>query len=159
MSKQRFTAEILKAKGFNVSENGAFQKHDSSVKTEQKQKARGKFSNVKKNDKGMNKTESTYSLHLEARKLAGEIHDYWFEKMTLKIADDTRLTVDFLIQMRDGSLQLHDTKGHRKIYTDDAKVKMKVAANMFPFEFFVVFPRKESQGAGWDVEAVKTDHM
>lgn len=121
--------------------------------------AKGRFSNVKKDNSGMNKTESQYSRHLDALKSAKQIHDWWFEKITLKIAPDTRLTVDFMVQRIDGGLELHDAKGSRHIYQDDAKVKMKVAANMFPFDFYVVFPRTQKMGGGdWDIEKVKTDN-
>ena len=35
----------------------------------------------------MNRTESEYAaLYLEPRKLAGEIKDYWFERVTLRLA-------------------------------------------------------------------------
>lgn len=119
-----------------------------------KPKGRGRFSNVKKNAAGMNKTEASYALYLDALKQSGEIHDYWFEGLTLKLAPDTRLTMDFLIQKNDGHLELHDTKGSRFIYQDDAKVKVKLAAQMFPFEFFIVFPRTQKMGGGWDIEPV-----
>lgn len=124
-----------------------------------KVKAKGRFSNVKKNDSGMNKTESHYASHLEILKQSKQIHDYWFEKVTLKIAPDTRLTMDFMIQNIDGTLELHDVKGSRFIYQDDAKVKVKTAAIMFPFDFYVVFPRTQKMGGGaWDIEKVKTDN-
>lgn len=121
-----------------------------------KKPGRGRFSVAKKNDAGMNKTEATYALHLDALKMAKEIHEWWFEKITLKLAPDTRLTVDFMIQKMDGTLELHDVKGSLFIYQDDAKVKMKTAAEMFPFRFAVVIPRKQKDGGGYDVMEVKT---
>jgi hypothetical protein len=79
---------------------------------------------------GMNKWEKARAVDLEAAKRAGTIADWWFERLTLKLADDTRYTPDFLVQDLDGSLRLEEVKG---FWRDDAKVKIKVAAAQFPF--------------------------
>jgi hypothetical protein len=97
----------------------------------------------------MNKTEKRYAEHLEAEKQAGEILWYAFEAIKLKLADRTYLTVDFFVLRKDGSLEAHDCKGAKAIVTDDARVKMKVAASMFPWPFFFAYPVK---GGGWQVE-------
>lgn len=93
-----------------------------------------------------NKTEAAYMALLEARKRAGEILWYQFEGITLKLADDTRYTPDFFVLMADGSLECHETKG---FWRDDARVKIKVAASMFPFRFVAA---KKAKGGGWDLE-------
>ncbi len=80
----------------------------------------------------MNKLETRYSLILDARKAAGEIVEYWFEAITLKLAPDCRYTVDFFVQLADGTFEAHETKGR---WMDDARVKIKVAADKFPFSF------------------------
>jgi hypothetical protein len=157
MSSKRFDKDLLTAKGYVPDGRGGWVPAKDMIDKHARPKGRGRFSRVKKNDKGMNKTEASYALHLEARKLAGEIHDYWFEQLTLKLTDDTRLTIDFLIQLKDGHLELHDTKGSKFIYQDDAKVKMKVAASMFPFHFVVVYPRTQKLGGGWDLVPVFKD--
>lgn len=102
----------------------------------------------------MNKTEAAYDLHLDALKHHGDILWYRFEGITLKIAPDCRLTMDFVVLAADGTLELHDTKGSPRIWTDDAKVKMRVAASQFPFVFKVVFPLPKKDGGGWRVETV-----
>lgn len=102
----------------------------------------------------MNKTEAAYAEHLEARRRAGEVAWFKFEGVKLRLADNCFLTVDFAVMLADGSLELHDVKGSRAIYADDAKVKMKVAAEAYPFVFRVAFPRQKKLGGGWDVEAV-----
>ena len=98
----------------------------------------------------MNKTEQAYDQRLKLLMHAGEIVWYKFEGIKLRLADKTFLTVDFAVMGANGLLEMHDVKGARAIYTDDAKVKMKVAASLYPFRFVVAFPRK----GGWDIEEV-----
>lgn len=102
----------------------------------------------------MNATERDYGHELEQRKRAGEVSWYRFEGVKLRLADSTFLTVDYAVMRADGALEMHDVKGSRAIYMDDAKVKMKVAAEMYPFVFRVVYPRRKRDGGGWDIEEV-----
>lgn len=101
-----------------------------------------------------NKTERAYAQHLDQQKLAGLIQWYRFEPMKLKLAEKTTLTVDFAVLRADGVLELHDVKGSWAIYTEDARVKMKVAAEAFPFVFKVVVPRSSRHGGGWEMREV-----
>lgn len=102
----------------------------------------------------MNKTESAYALHLEMLKASGKILWWKFEGVTFRLAGRCSLTPDFLILLADGALQVHDAKGSPHVFTDDAKVKMKVAARDFPFPFFVCFPRSKREGGGWVIEEI-----
>ena len=102
----------------------------------------------------MNKTEAAYAQYLEAKKAAGEVAWYKFEAMKLRLADNTFLTVDFAVMLSEGLLEMHDVKGSKSIYMDDAKVKMKVAADMYPLVFKVAYPRLKRDGGGWLVEDV-----
>lgn len=102
----------------------------------------------------LNKTESAYRDRLESLKHAGEIADYWFEGMKLRLADNTFYTGDFLVQLPTGELEIHEVKGARAVFMDDAKVKIKVANERFPFVFRVAFPRPKRDGGGWDIERV-----
>ena len=95
----------------------------------------------------MNKTEAAYGVVLEARKRSGEIRDYWFEGITFKLADDVRYTPDYFVLMADWSCECHEVKG---FFRDDARVKVRVAARMYPFRFVVV--RKDR--AGFHLEEV-----
>lgn len=97
----------------------------------------------------MNKTEAAYDRHLRLQVQAGAILWHLFESIKLKLADNTHLTVDFAVMRADGVLEMHDVKGVEIIVTDDAKVKMKVAAKEFPFVFKFVYPIPKSQGGGW----------
>ena len=87
----------------------------------------------------MNGLEKRYAAHLELRRQTGEIADWKFEPLKLKLAPATFYGPDFGVQRLDGSVELHETKGH---WEDDARVKVKVAAAMFPWFRFV--------GARWD---------
>ena len=100
----------------------------------------------------MNKTETAYAAQLELRKSAGEVAWYRFEGVKLRLAESTFLTVDFAVMLSDGQLQMHECKGSKSIFTDDARVKMKVAAEAYPFLFLVVYPRSKRDGGGWLVE-------
>lgn len=116
----------------------------------QKMQAKGRLA------KGaMNKTEANYAAYLDELKLAGDVAWWKFEAIKLTLANNTSLTVDFAVMLACGALEMHDVKGARAIYTDDAKVKMKVAAQMFPFTFRVAFPVKKADGGGWDIEEVR----
>ena len=100
----------------------------------------------------MNKTEARYQAEiLEPRKQAGEIAWYRFEGITLKLAPDTRYTPDFFVMLANGELEAHEVKG---FFTDDAKVKTKIAADMFPIRFFIIKARTKKDGGGWEIKEV-----
>lgn len=117
---------------------------------------------VKCGNHKMNRWEQEYAMELEARKRAGEILWYGFEAIKLKLTGGTFYTPDFsLWVMMEGQslgyewvaaephLQFHEVKGHLR---DDANVKFKVAAELFPFaEFFMYRKRKAKEGFGWDL--------
>lgn len=94
----------------------------------------------------MNKLETAYSEHLEYRRFQGEVLWWKYEGVTLKLAKDTRYTPDFAVMMADGYIELHETKGFMR---DDARIKLFVAAEMFPFEFVLITARPKSDGGGW----------
>jgi hypothetical protein len=104
-----------------------------------------------------NKVEAAYEAHLELLKRAGEIEDFKFEGIKLRLADNTHFTPDFLVFDADGYVEIHDTKGTTKKaradgtkvaqpwIEEDAKIKLKVVAELFPFKVFAVFKTIE----GW----------
>lgn len=100
----------------------------------------------------MNNTERAYSQHLEALKTQGSVSWWKFEAITLKLADNCRLTMDFAVLLSNGELELHDVKGSKFMFQDDAKVKIKVAADTFPFRMKVAMPKAKREGGGWDIE-------
>lgn len=83
----------------------------------------------------MNRTETAYASYLEAQKVSGQVLWYQFEPMNLRLADRCFYKVDFLVMTGTGHLECHEVKGY---WTDDALVKIKVAAETFPFKFLAV---------------------
>lgn len=102
-----------------------------------------------KADTGMNKTEARYAEVLEARRRAGEVREYAFELVTLKLGHDCRWTPDFVVILADGTLELHEVKGGFE--REDALVKRKVAAAQTPFR--IVFAQY-TKASGWVVRPV-----
>lgn len=97
----------------------------------------------------LNKTEEAYRQHLEARKAAGEVAWYRFEGVKLRLADSTFYSPDFAVMLASGQMEMHEVKG---FWTDDARVKIKVAADQYPFEFVAVKAKTKRDGGGWAVE-------
>ncbi len=91
--------------------------------------------------KGMNKTEQTYSAYLDEQKAAGAVLWSGYEPLTFKLAHDCRYTPDFAVLMADHSITMIDTKaGIRSkagastyLCEEDSKIKIRVAARLFPF--------------------------
>jgi len=93
----------------------------------------------------MNKLERRYFDTLTMRKAQGEILDFWYEPVTFKLAFDTRYTPDFMIMFPTGLIAFHETKG---FWEEDAKIKIKCAADKFPF----IFTGVKWVSGGWSYE-------
>ncbi len=96
-----------------------------------------------------NKTELAYENMLESMRISGEILWYKFEGLKLRLADNTFYTPDFFVMMASGQLEAHEVKGH---WQDDARAKIKIAADMYPFRFVAAKPKAKKNGGGWDIE-------
>lgn len=94
----------------------------------------------------MNKTESAYAQHLELEKAAGEILWWRYEPMKLRLADGSYFTPDFGVLTRGCLFEFHETKG---FWRESARVRIKVAAEIFPFRFIAL---KRTAGGGWERE-------
>lgn len=97
----------------------------------------------------MNKTEQEYSEHLERLKHEGAVLWWKFEGLKLRLADNTFYTPDFAVMVKDGTMEVHEVKGY---WQDDARVKVKVASDQYPFRFIALTKRSKKSGGGWDVE-------
>lgn len=97
----------------------------------------------------MNKTEQAYAAYLTQLQAVGGILWHKFEGMKLRLADNTFYTPDFAVMRPDGQIELHEVKG---FWQDDARVKIKVAADMYPFKFLAIKARAKKSGGGWEVE-------
>ena len=81
--------------------------------------------------------------------LAGDILWFRFEGVKLRLADNTFYSPDYAVMRASGQLEMHEVKG---FWTDDARVKIKVAADQYPFEFIAVRAKPKKDGGGWSVE-------
>lgn len=102
----------------------------------------------------MNKTERLYSEELELMRLAGSIRQWKFGSLKLRLADRTWYHPDFVVVMPSGWICLDEIKGFER---EDAVVKFKVAAEMYPYFRFRMIKRIDgrwvvtrdlNQGAG-----------
>ena len=107
----------------------------------------------------MNKTEAAFAARLETLKQAGAVLWWMFEPIKLRLADATHFTPDFAYLDADGFLWMIDVKGttkdkqtgKSKAYTmEDARIKLKIGAELFPFRFATVFRVKGE----WRIEEV-----
>ncbi len=89
----------------------------------------------------MNKTEAKYSELLEQRQISGEILWFKFEGLKLRLADKTFYTPDFVLMLSNGEIELHEVKG---FWESAARVKIKVAAETFPFRFVAISWKKKA---------------
>lgn len=93
----------------------------------------------------MNSLETAYAEVLRARQLAGEVDRFFFESVKLRLADKTFYTPDFMVMLAGGEIEIHEVKGG--FIEDDAIVKLKVAAEMFPFKFILC--QKKNKKSDW----------
>jgi hypothetical protein len=97
----------------------------------------------------MNKTEAAYERDLRDAKSLGDIQWYRFEGLKLRLADNTFYTPDFAVMASDGVIECHEVKG---FWRDDARAKIKIAAEQYPFRFKAVQALAKKHGGGWKVE-------
>lgn len=100
---------------------------------------------------GINKTEREFFKELELRWKAGEVRWFDYEPIKLKLAKNTFYTPDFGAWLAEpNSFVFYEVKG---FWRDDARVKLKCAAEKFPFFSFVaVTKRSKKDGGGWKYE-------
>ena len=96
----------------------------------------------------MNRLESDYAQHLSLRQKAGDLEWFAYEAIKLRLADKTFVTVDFFLMLPTGQLEAHEVKG--SFIEDDAAVKLKVAATLYPFKFVLV----RHQGDQWELKEI-----
>lgn len=107
----------------------------------------GKVSKSVPHDHSMNKTERRYAGHLESLKMEGTIKDYLHEPFNIRLGKNTFYKPDFLVVTADNEIEVHEVKGY---WRDDAKVKIKVAAERVPwFRYKAIY----YNSSGWNEEA------
>jgi hypothetical protein len=126
-----------------LAENAGLSSAKKKNNTLQKLQALGRMKS-----RDMNKTETAYSQYLEALKVAGHVLWYEFEGVKLRLADNTHYTVDFMVMRANGELEAHEVKGGYAF--DDSLVKLKCAAEKFPWPFYLV----KKERSGWNITKV-----
>ena len=102
----------------------------------------------------MNKLESDYAAYLEQQKMANWILDYRFESFKLILVhgvpgkrNEMNYTPDFMLIANDNQVQFYEVKGY---WREDARLKIKMAAELFPWFSFYGVTRIKGQ---WEYEA------
>lgn len=93
-------------------------------------KVRGR--GVRRSPGEMNKLEAKYAERLKEMVYIGEIAWFAFDALKLRLAQKTFYEPDFLVIAASGDVEIHEVKG---FWEDDARVKIKVAAEKYPFRF------------------------
>ena len=106
----------------------------------------GAFARGRLLEGGMNKIEGDYANHLDLLKHAGDVLWWRYAPMRLRLADGSYYKPDFGVMMRDFLFEIHETKGH---WREAARVRIKVAAGLFPFKFIAI---TRAKGGGWERE-------
>lgn len=91
-----------------------------------------------KTPRRMNRTEQEHADHLQRLKIAGAIIDYRYEPFSLRLANNTFYIPDFLVVCAD-HFEIHEIKGG--FVREDARAKVKIAAEAFPWWTFHVFQK------------------
>lgn len=93
----------------------------------------------------LNKMEMEYAQVLDTLKITGDVLWYKFDGVKFRLADNTFYSPDFCVMTKDGQIEFHEVKG---FWLDDARVKIKVAADMYPFKFIAL----TKKGKEWKTE-------
>lgn len=97
---------------------------------------------MRQNTKGPNKLEQAFGAWLRAKYQA--VHE---QSVTLLLANGVRYTPDFVVYQ--GGVMAFETKGFMR---DDAAVKIKVAASVYPWiKFWLV---KKNGRTAWSMQEI-----
>jgi hypothetical protein len=95
-----------------------------------------------------NKTEARYDVHLRLLQCAGEILDYRWDAINLRLGPDVHYRPDFLVVYPD-RFEVHEVKGN--FCRDDARVKVRTAAAIYSWWKFKVVRWIKGN---WEVEEI-----
>ncbi len=119
-----------------------------------------------KNRYEMNGVEKSYSLVLASDP---EVHRSWHHPFRLRLCDNQFYEVDFLVQYKDGRVEIHETKvewtkeyksGAKKgkVFKqrgrEDSRNKLRVIAALYPFTVKIMSKIKAKDGGGWHEEVL-----
>lgn len=96
------------------------------------------------------KLEQAYDQYLAALKHGGEILQYWYHPLTIKLPGGLRYTPDFMVWPAEGRVQLHECKGWSKNLRD-GMTRLHIAGGIFIcYEWSLV---KQVKGQ-WEVRPI-----
>lgn len=105
---------------------------------------------LRQNSKGLNKTEAAFLAWLTVQSSSQAHRTILEQAITLRLGNGVRYTPDFFRPSPDAVF--YEVKGFMR---DDAAVKIKVAATLFPWwRFYLVTKRTKRQGGGWQIDRV-----
>lgn len=119
-------------------------------------KARGR---KRKQPGEMNGVERRMYAELTKDRDEGRIAEFAYESHKLRLADRLHYTPDFWILHNDGTIEFRETKAawrdkktkqFKPHWEDDARCKIKVAAELFPWYRFTAY--SDVRGKDWIVE-------
>ena len=70
--------------------------------------------------------------------------------LKFRLADNTFYTPDFAVMTANCGMECHEVKG---FWQDDARAKIKIAADLYPFRFIAIKAKAKKDGGGWSEEA------
>ena len=92
----------------------------------------------------MNRIENEQSLLLEREKRLGNIQDWRFEPMKIRLADNCTYLPDFMIVHNLGSIEFMEIKGPH--IREDALIKYKVAVELYPMFLWSMWQKTKEKG-------------
>ncbi len=123
-----------------------------------------RFARGRKSVRGeKNKTELRYEELLATRKMVGEIQDFAYEPIRLRLAADNAFYApDFGVLAADDVYECHEVKGGKlrpdgsvvALEEEAARVRRKVAAEIHPFRFVLAVERPKKAGGGFEVTII-----
>lgn len=98
----------------------------------------------------MNKLETAFAAELKLRLRAAELEWWAFEPFRFRIGTGAHYTPDFAALDHEAHLTLYEVKGR---WEEAARVRIKVAAHLYPMLRFVAVTRPPREG--WQYEEIR----
>lgn len=136
MSRNTITAEQLRAKGYELI-NGQWTKQRTPLPAQPAQPAKPKRQPGQTAVGVMNKTEARFYEWLKEHYLDAELAKaVYYERVKLRVGDNSFYTPDFCVIDNCGELTLYEVKG--AYIRDKALAKPKAAAMLYPHFKFIL---------------------
>lgn len=96
--------------------------------------------------------EADWAQMLELQRRAGQIIHWAHHAITLKLVEGARYSPDFLVIRADREIELQEVKGFMR---EAAGVRLKVAAELYPWFRFVLVRRGKGARGQWTCDEVR----